>query len=318
MLKILKKIFESRLFRLVFSVILIYLAFKKVDVVKLFNDIKIVPLWFVLINILLTLFLVVLISIRWSLLLFPKLSIKTIFTFTRANFLGNFYSLFLSTAVAGDIVKWIVIDNKYPEIPKVKVLGSVILDRFVGFSLLIWIGFVSIIIGRNKGLVIPDYIFYLFVFLTIACVAAYVIFYFFDLSKFLPKFTLLHKLDNAFELFKGENRNQIWKCLLISLLSEFGWLWQTWLIGWMFGTNLSFFSIFIFIPVIAVILLLPISVGGFGAREQLYLFFFSQVGGSNESILLMSAFLGILGVISSLFGGVLLFFDKETKKKLKN
>lgn len=317
MLEILKKIFKSKIFRLVFSVVLIYFAFKKVDVVELFKEIGNVPFWFVLVNVVLSFFLVVLISFRWSLLFFPKLKTRTILTFTRANFLATFYSLFFSTALVGEVAKWMVIDNKYPDIPKTKVLGSVFLDRFIGFSVMIFIGFVSLIIGRNKGLNIPNYIFYLFIFITLACVLTYLIIYFFDLSKLFPKFTLLHKFDSAFELVKSNNRRQIVKALLVSILSELCWLLQTWFIGWKFGANLDFLSIFIFIPIIAVILLLPISVGGFGAREQLYLFFFSQVGSSNESILLVSAFLGILGVINSLFGGVLLFFDEKTRKKLK-
>jgi len=318
MLEIIKRIFKSRLFRLIFSAVLIYFAFKKVDVVKLFKEIRNVPIWFVLVNILLSFFLVALISLRWSLLFFPKIKLKTILTFTRANFLANFYALFFSTALVGEVAKWIVIDNKYPKIAKTKILGSVLLDRFIGFSVLMLIGFVSLIIGRGRGLVIPDYIFYIFVILTIICVLAYVIIYFFDITKILPKFTLLHKFDVAFDVLNGENKKQIIKCLLVSVLSEFCWLWQVWFVGWKFGLNIIFLSILVFVPIIAVILLLPISVGGFGAREQLYLFFFSQAGSSNESILLMSAFLGILGVINSLFGGVLLFFDEKTRKKIKN
>jgi uncharacterized protein (TIRG00374 family) len=297
-------------------VILIYFAFKKVDLIKLFNDIRNVPFWFVILNIFLSFSIVVLISIRWSLLLFPKIKIRTVLIFTRANFLANFYSLFFPTAVVGEVAKWIVIDNKYPEIPKTKVLGSVILDRFIAFSLLMLIGFVSLIIGRSNGLLISDYIFYLFVILMMVCVFIYVLIYFFDISKLLNKITFLHKFDAAFDFLKDKNKRQITKCLLVSILSEFAWLCQTWLIGWKFGTNLSFLSIFVFIPIISIILILPISIGGFGAREQLYLFFFSQIGSSNESILLMSAFLGILGVINSLFGGFLSFFDQETRHKI--
>jgi len=317
MLEIFKKIFKSRLFRLTFSVVLIYFAFKKVDIIELFREIRNVPFWFVLVNIIFSFLILVLISVRWSLLLFPKIKIKTILTFTRANFLATFYSLFFSTAVVGEVAKWIVIDDKYPKISKTKILGSVILDRFIGFSIFIILGLISAIIGKSKGLFIPEIVFYLLIILSVACFVVYFLIYFFDVSKLLPKFTLLHKLDEAFELFKKKNRIQIIKCLLISLLSELSYILQIWFVGWQFGVNLSFLTFLIFIPIISMILVLPISIGGFGAREQLYLFFFSQFGSSNESILLMSAFLGILGVFNSLFGGVLLFFDEETRKKVK-
>jgi len=313
----LKKIFKSKLLKFLFSAVLIYFAFKKVDVGSLFNEIKKVPLWFVLVNIIISFFSMTLISFRWSLLLFPKFKIKTLLTFTRASFLASFYSLFFPTMIAGDILKWVVIDFKYPQIPKSKVLGSVILDRFVGFSMFMFLGLISAIIGKNMGLIIPDYILYLLIILTVVCFLIYGLIYFFDMSKLLPKNKLLHKLDDVFELLKDKNRGQIAKCLLISVLSETFWILQICFIGWKFGANLGILAFFVFIPIIAMILILPISIGGFGAREQLYLFFFSQMGSSNESILLISTFLGILGVIISLFGGLLSFLDEETRKKIK-
>jgi hypothetical protein len=313
----LKKIFGSKLLRFIFSAVLIYFAFKKVDVIKLFEDIRRVPLWFVVTNIIISFFIVALISIRWSLLLFSKIKLKTILTFTRASFLASYYSLIFPTAVAGDVLKWVVIDHKYPEIPKTKVLGSIILDRFIGFSMFMFLALLSAILSRKKGLIIPDYIFYLLVILTIICLLIYLIIYFFDVSKLFPKITFLHKLDNAFDTLTNENKKQIIKCLLISLASETIWILQAWFVSWKFGVGLNIFSIFTFMTIISIILVLPISIGGFGAREQLFLFFFSQIGSSNESILLMSAFFGILGIFNALFGGILSFLDEETRKKIR-
>ena len=313
----LKKIFGSKVLKFLFSVTLIYFAFRKVNVIRLFEEVRQAPLWFVFVNILLSFYIVFLVSVRWSLLLFSKLKIKTILTFTRASFLAAFYTLFVPTAVAGDILKWIVIDHKYPEVPKTKVLGSVVLDRFIGFSVFMLLGLISAIVGRSRGLVIPEIIFYILFFSTSICFLIYILIYFFDVSKLLPKFTFLHKLDEAFDLIKGENKGQISKCLLMSIVSEMTWILQMWFIGWKFGAHLSLLSVFVFIPIIFMVLVLPISIGGFGAREQMFLFFFSQAGSSDESILLMSTFLGILGVINALFGGALSLYDKETTKKIR-
>jgi uncharacterized membrane protein YbhN (UPF0104 family) len=149
-----------------------------------------------------------------------------------------------------------------------------------------FLGLVFAITGKKIGIIIPNPIFYLLMILAGVCFLIYFLIYFFDVQKILPKITFLHKLDDAFDLFKNKNKGQIIKCLLISVLSESFWILQIWFIGWKFGANLSFLSVFVFIPIISMILVLPISIGGFGAREQLYLFFFSQVGSSDESILL--------------------------------
>lgn len=302
--------------RLFLSMILIYFAFRKVDVVKLFDEVKKIPMWFVLVNILITFLNLTLISFRWSLLLFPKIKIKTVLIFVRANFLAAFYSLFFPTAVAGEVLKWVVIDKEYPGTPKTKVLGSIILDRFVGFSVLTFLGLISAVVGEQMGLIIPTYVFGLLIVLSVFFLLVYFIIYYFDVFKLLPNIHFLHKLDNAFDLFKNRNKGQILKCLLISLFAEVIWILQIWFVSWQFTTSLSLLSIFVFIPIISIILVLPISIGGFGAREQLYLIFFSQVSSSNESILLVSTFLGILGVISAMFGGVLSLYDEDTKKKI--
>ena len=313
----LKKILASKWLRLIFSAILIYFAFKKVDIAKLFNDIKNVPWWFVVVNIIWTFLIVVLVSIRWNWLLFPKTKIESVLVFIRTNFLAYYYSLFFPTAIAGDVLKWMVINRKHKEIPKVKVLGSIVLDRFIGFSIFMFLALISAILGKKMGLIIPDYIFYLLIVLSSICFVIYVVIYFFDVSKFLPKIGWLHKLDHAFELLKDKNKGQIVKCVLISVLSETIWIIQAWFVSWKLGVGLGLLSVFVFMPIIATILILPISIGGFGAREQLFLFFFSQLGGSNESILLMSTFLGIMGIFNSLFGGILSFSDQEIRKNIK-
>ncbi len=316
MLELFKKIFGSKWFRLIFSVVLIYFAFKKVDVMKLFKEIREIPIWFVLLNILVSFLSIVIISARWSLLLFPNIRFKTVLTFTRASFLASFYSLFFSTAAVGDVAKWLVIDSKYPNTSKTKILGSVVLDRFIGFTIFMVMGLISCLLGRKIGLIIPVYVFYLFLVLALICLLICVLIYFFDVSKLLPKFKVFRKLDEAFDLFKGKNREQMTKCLLISMVSEFLWMCQIWFINWKFGIGIDFLSIFIFVPIIAVILILPISIGGFGPREGLYLYFFSSFG-NPEGVLLMSTFLGILGVINALFGGLLLLFNRDIKEKIK-
>lgn len=312
----LKKILGSKILKLIFSVVLIYFAFKKVNIMKLFEEIKKVPLWFVLINILISFFTLSTISLRWSLLLFSKLKIKNVLIFIRANFLATFYSLFFPTVVAGEVLKWMVIDKEYPGTPRTKVLGSIILDRFIGFSVLVFLGLISAIVGEQMGLVIPTFVFGLLIVLFVVFLLIYFVIYYFDVFKLLPNIHFLHKLDDAFDLFKNRNKGQILKCLLISLVGEVAWILQIWFISLQFGTNLGILAIFVFIPIISIILILPISIGGFGAREQLYLLFFSQVGSSNESILLMSTFLGILGVIMALFGGFLSLYNKEIKETL--
>ncbi|MFA5531984.1 MAG: lysylphosphatidylglycerol synthase transmembrane domain-containing protein [Candidatus Shapirobacteria bacterium] len=314
-----KKIFSSRIFKLIFSIVLIYFAFKKVDMMSLFSKLVEIKFWFVLVNILISICFTFLISYRWSLLLIKKPKFSDVWNFIKSSWAASFYGLFLPTSVGADVVKWIIIDKKYPEIPKTKLLGSVFLDRFVGLSTYMFVGLIFIFIARSKNIFIPDMVLYLVIGIVIVCLAFYIFVYFFDINKTIFKKKIFKRLVSVDELVNRENLGQIIKGIFISIFSEFGWVLQVWFISCYFGANLSIFSIFIYIPIISLILLLPISVAGFGAREQLYLFFFLKVGGMAEGILLMSTFGGILAIINSLIGGLVTLtpdfknIDKKTE-----
>jgi hypothetical protein len=80
----------------------------------------------------------------------------------------------------------------------------------------------------------------------------------------------------------------------------------TWFYSLIFGVGISIVQVYLFVPIISLILVLPISVAGFGARENLFLYFFSQLGFADEKILLVSTFGGIIGILNALVGGLLL------------
>jgi hypothetical protein len=91
-------------------------------------------------------------------------------------------------------------------------------------------------------------------------------------------------------------------------VTEFAWFTPIWFISQIIGAGMSLVQIYIVVPVVALVLLLPISIGGFGAREQIYLFFFSQMGLVADKILAVSTVGGILGILNILIGGLFALF----------
>ena len=312
----LKKIYKSKWVKLSISLVLVYFAFKKVNIgsiLKQLSGISIKSLSFWLgISILST----VLIAYRWSLLIIKKPKISDVLVFTKSVWSSYFYGLFVPTSAAGDIFKWIIIDEKYPDISKSKLGASILLDRFIGMSMLVFLGFMSQFFIDSMGVNIPVLIRYGLGLVFLGCL------FFYGLVirgkvDLLFKHKWLKKFQNIGELVNRENSKQIIKCLGVTLISDLLWIWQTWIIGHYFGLNISFIEILIYLPIISTILILPISIAGFGAREQLYLFFLSSSVNTTESILLMSTMSGIIGIINSLLGG-LITLTPEYKKSFKN
>lgn len=69
------------------------------------------------------------------------------------------------------------------------------------------------------------------------------------------------------------------------------------------GMDVSLFYFFLFNPLIAFVLLIPISFNGLGPKEATAVFFFGLIGVPSEIALLMSLIFHLLIVLTSLPGG---------------
>lgn len=311
-----KKIFGFKWVKVLISLALIYLAFMKVDVVELWNKLMGIDWWFVVLNVILSLISTVLVSFRWSILLIKKPKLKDVVIFAKSTLSASFYGLFFPSSVAADLLKWIIIDEKYPKIPKSKLLGSIVLDRFIGLSMFVVVGLIMTFFAGWSGVSIPDWIKLSFVGMFVGCVGFYLSLWFFDWKRIL-KLKFLKKFENLSELIDRDNLVQILKSALVSLVSQFFWICQIWFVSWYFNTGLSLITMLVFTPIISMILALPISFAGFGAREQLYLLFFGKMANSTSSILLTSAFSGVVGILVALVGG-LVSLTPDFKRSIKS
>ncbi|MFA6007080.1 MAG: lysylphosphatidylglycerol synthase transmembrane domain-containing protein [Candidatus Shapirobacteria bacterium] len=304
----LKKVLNSKLFQLSFSAILIFVAFRRVNVGHLLNEVHQAPWWVVIVLLVYMAFSMVLGGLRWSILVLGKVKLSDVLAFTKATYAGSFYSLFFPSSVGGDLLKWTSLTKKYPEMSKLKLMGSALIDRVIGFSAFSIAALIALIAGKILKYQFPEILFWLFLGINFALIVFYVLVFTIDFEKMLSKFKFLNKLLEIVDLLKNSNKQRIIICFLISLISEPVWMLMTWFSSLTFKAHIKLLQVFIFMPIISLILVLPISWAGFGARENLFLIFFGQLGYQSEKLLLVSAFGGILGILNALIGGLVLLF----------
>lgn len=303
-----KSILGSKLFQLSFSALLIYVAFRRVDVSKLLLEVQQVPWWVVLLLLVYMGVSMTIGGLRWSVLVLDKVKFKDVLSFTRATYAGAFYSLFFPTALGGDLLKWTALLKKYPGISKLKLAGSALIDRVIGFSAFSVMAMLALVVGKLLKYQFPGILFWLFLVINIALIIFYVLVFSLDFEKIFGKFKILRKLLEVVDLLKNSNKKKILLCFLISMFAEPVWMLMTWFSSLTFRANIKLLEVFIFMPIISLILVLPISWAGFGARENLFLVFFSQLGIPTEKLLLVSAFGGVMGILNALLGGLILLF----------
>lgn len=313
-MKKLKNILSSRWFQLGFSALLIFVAFRKINIAKLFNEVQQVPWWVVVALLAYMAISMIVGGLRWSVLVFEKVTFKDVLAFTRATYAGCFYSLFFPSSVGGDLLKWTSLLKKYPHISKFKLAGTALIDRVIGFSAFAIVAMIALIVGKLLKYQFPDILFWLFLGISLALIVFYVLVFNLDFEKILSLAKhlwfskYLNKLFEIIDLLKRGNKKRILICFLISIIAEPTWIMMTWFTSLAVGARLKILEVFIFMPIISLILVLPISWAGFGARENLFLLFFSQLGVSPEKLILISAFGGVLGILNSLLGGLVLLF----------
>ena len=71
------------------------------------------------------------------------------------------------------------------------------------------------------------------------------------------------------------------------------------------GVTISVWYFVLFVPIVSVVLMLPVSMSGLGVREGAYVYLFGQAGVSTAQALTMSLLIYALRVVAGLVGGLL-------------
>ncbi len=238
-------------------------------------------------------------AFRWKMLARPLGFDEPFSHFFGAYFTGIYMNLFAPSTVAGDIGRALLLSAGQKR--KALAFTTVIADRGLGFVVLIWIGAIAIL--THPGYKLPVTLRY----------AAWVI----------PPATLLGWLyapPLMVRVFTPDNRwRQLVERDLAPYWSDFRLLAETSAVGcvlqflqittqlllaWALDLNVPAPFFFIFVPVVNIAGMLPISFSGIGIREAGYWFFLAMVGVMRPAAvalgLLSSAVVLATGIISGL------------------
>jgi len=210
--------------------------------------------------------------------------------------------------MGADLIKWLPLIKKYPQLSKAGLAGSVVVDRIVGFTAFVIVAVLSVVVGKIMSVQFPNFILWMFLICMLAVVIFYGLVYWVDVDKLFNKIKIPGKIKRLFLVVLKTDKKALKKGLWISLLAAPLWSLSSWLALVAFDTGVPLLETMIIMPVINLILILPISVAGFGPREGLFVYLFSTYAVSNESLLASSAFSGILSLMFAVLGGALTLF----------
>ena len=292
------------------SMLLLYFLFKRIDVQSLLSLHMSFQFQWVIPAFLAMLIALIVKAYRWQVLLHTQNVELSYRKSLNLNLIGVFFNYFLPSLTGGDIVKgWMLgkENKKWWE-----VYSSLIVDRVVGLVAL-------------STLVLTSFIFFShrlstqdtkpIIFTAVLIQAILLIIYITKfiwlpiLNKWLSKTKLWKQIQKGIIICKNyiKWRKNMAIAFLISLIIQLMDVFMSFFLGKAIGIDLSIAFFFLFVPLITLAAMMPVSFNGLGVRETTYVLLFTPLNVKPELAVALSLSYYFLNLSLGLIGGITYF-----------
>lgn len=229
-------------------------------------------------------------------------------------FAGMFLNIFLPGALGGDAYRVYRVAQKTKD--SEVALVSVFLERFTGLAALSALALLGLppafkVVGRWDIILLFMTCVGMLVGAVLLIASPRVLIWAepwlekFRLSRLAARFAKIQILLRKF----AQDRRSLALSMGLSLLLQLAIVYYHYLVAQQLRIPISYLELLVFIPIIVVVTLLPISLGGLGLKEGLWVYLFSRIGLTVEQALLLSFTITALSWLLSLPGAVILLLD---------
>jgi len=257
-------------------------------------------------------------AFRWRLLMLVQGIVLDRRSVLRLSYLGEFFNNFLPGAMGGDAVKAYYVIKHTGK--KGATIVSIFANRFVGLLVMVVISVMMlgswILIGSVGVSSLKQPVFSIF-FVAIAIAVVLVVAFNRSLNnssmfqRLIAKLPFSRQLEVLREAMHRHRKlgKMVWPILLYSVLIVVSFILSVMFVGISLGVNLAWQQYFLYMPLIMIMTAVPITPGGVGVMEELFLYFFSSAGDPQKILAL--ALLYRLTLIICGLPGVAIFLASE-------
>jgi uncharacterized protein (TIRG00374 family) len=310
-----KKIFNY--LRIVIAIFLLYYLLRKIDWDTSLKVLKNINLYYTFLAFLFFLLFVIISNIRWKMLL-SAIKINYSFSYLlKVYFASLFFNNILPTTIGGDVIR-----IAYTEKEKglAYAFSTVFVDRAIGFIGLFFFAliasfFIFLQDKRSNYLYLNAIgtIFLLFLLLILFSEKFYSFFRkIYGKIKILKMGERIERFHSAVIVFKN-HQSVLFSNFLFSLLIQLFLALVWFYASQSLNTSTTLLPYLLYIPLIGIITMLPITIGGLGLRENSFVYFLKNNLGENNARL-VSLFFLLINFFFSLIGGIIFLFLKREDK----
>ncbi len=289
--------------KLCISSALLYIVFKKIGLTEIIRTLSGIDILAFIAAVSLYLFAQLVSTLRWKLLLPAGFGLKKLFSL---YMIGAFFNSFLPGIIGGDAIKGFYL---YKTTGKVGLaMASVFMDRYLGLVVLITICAAAFPFGYQY--ILGSNVEWILLSVVLSFIFGSLLFFGLRVGR---KIKYLADLYNYFHVYRNE-KVTIGKALLLSVLVQFSGFSAVYVLAYGLGQNIPYLSIVIFLPLIILISMIPVSISGLGVREGAFVLFFGFIGVRPEA----AAAISLSWFLSASAGSLLGLFAYVKYKKEEN
>lgn len=250
---------------------------------------------------------------RWKMLMRPLMPVLSTPRLFGIYCIGLFFNLTFPTVVGGDVVKMYYAGK--PSKAYAQSFAATFLDRDAGMLAMMIIACIAILIHpvRVPGVPVPLIIWSTFAAFIAGNIAIFAPYFHRRLIALLRRFHLtkiavkIDLISNAFQIM-GKHPTVLMIALLISFFNQLLVIAVTWIMATGLRLEISPLFFLVFVPVITLISMIPISLNGMGLREYAFMSLFGAIGVPTASGIALGVLSSIVVIVSSLPGGIVYIF----------
>lgn len=250
---------------------------------------------------------------RWTLIMRTLGAPHAPLFYLRSYFVGLMFNQVLPSSIGGDGYRMIEITKL--NITKRLAITSVLADRIIGFTGLIIPALITLPFTQQ---LLPHKLFLFATLLTVFCTACVIGVYClrYIRIRFCERYLrwfydLSHTVATSFE-----SGSDLFFKLLLSILTNFLNTVSFYFIALALGVPCQFVDFIIIIPLVSLIMMLPISMAGWGIREGAMVYFGALIGIAHPASLAISLLSGLILIINSIPGFYYYFIRRDKQHPL--
>jgi hypothetical protein len=278
-------------------------------------------LFFLFLSAIVFLFLILISVWRWKIILDARNQHFTTGYLTKVYFACWFFNNILPTSIGGDVIRIIysIKDNN-----KALAFSATFVDRMIGFVGLFFFALCAsllLLISHHQTqfllLNIIGFLILILIILVLFSDRAHRFFsVIFGRIKIFRLGEIFEKIYTTVKEYR-QAKIALLKSFLLSLLLQADLALTWYLVGYAVGARISVIYYFLYIPIVGLITMIPVTIGGLGIRENSFVAFFTAAGLSGVQATSTSLLYLVINLIYALIGSIVFLFLKRSKVSKK-